>query len=173
LHAGRLDGYNSRRFERLRYKNDPRRALLTRLQELDQRKVLSVIPRIRNEVLPEWEYLLQTISPLKLIPLRVSDEAISRGTGSVRWDDAAVVDVFVYLLHNIPPEQQRRLYKALKEVDGQGFIAGDQFLLTLEVVVESGLHPSIAAGKKYLAKHQRELAYGSYRLNINLLEKNT
>jgi hypothetical protein len=143
------------------------------LQEVDQRKVLSVIPRIRNEVLPEWEYLLQTISPLKLIPLRVSDEAISRSTRSVRWDDAAIVDVFVYLLHGIAPEHQRSLYEALKEVDGQGFIAGDQLLLTLEVVIESGLHPSITAGKKYLAKHQRKLTYGSYRLNINLLEKNT
>jgi hypothetical protein len=130
-----------------------------------------MVPRIGREEFPEREHSVEPVGPLGLLEFQVTLDSISGRSRPMLWDDPAIVDIFVYLLHHPSIQNRRRITKLIQQMDGHLCVRSANFLLTLDESVHGSLIPRITARDEDLTAHQRELAYGKYRFRIRLIEQ--
>jgi hypothetical protein len=131
------------------------------------------VPPTGDEILSRREDSIQSLRPLALIPLRVSAELVSCGTGPVLWDDVPSVDFQVHVSENPSPKQRTNTSELIKINRINRFDGLTYILLTLPVFSHCGSLSCRSARKLYLGEHQRELTHRPDRLNARFREQST
>jgi hypothetical protein len=171
LHVSRFYGNNSRCLQRLRYCDNPHGYLSARFEKVNIIEVFRVIPVTREKEIPGMEHTIKPHSPSAIVEFLVRNQSIGGSSRTMFGDNALVVDIFIYLLHHRSKQEIRYLVEGLHLESSPFRIESPDLLLTLDIVPERLLHPSIAAWEENLTKHQRKLTNGQDGFRDNIVEK--